>query len=140
MIPEGSGLLEHVLARQLSRSLKLFSFIDILLCLLYVFAGYLFTAFAVVGPICGYYGAKNYQRNPIMCYLVFCFLNMAWRLAVFVMATSVTSQIFGFLMVFIEIYITRLVIRFHKLLRGFNEDDLTLLRALDHMPVQMVYW
>lgn len=140
VMPEGSGLVEHVMARQLSRSLKLFSFIDILLCLLYVFAGYLFTAFAVIGPICGYYGAKKYQRNHILCYVVFCFINMCWRLAVFIMAESLTAQILGFLMVFIEMYITRLVIRFYKLLRGFSDDDLNLLRALEHMPVQMVYW
>ena len=138
--PEGSGLVEHVVARQLSRSLKLFSFIDILICLLYVFAGFLFTAFAVIGPICGYYGAKNYQRNHTLCYLVFCCLNTVWRLVLFIMAESVTAQILGFLMVFIEIYITRLVVRFYKLLRTFSEDDLTLLRALDHIPVQMVYW
>ena len=128
-----------MVARQLSRSLKLFSFIDILLCLLYVFAGYHFMAFAVIGPVCGYYGAKNYQRNHILCYVIFCFVNMIWRLYVFIMAQSVTAQILGFLMVFIEIYITRLVIRFYKLLRGFSEDDLNLLRTLDQMPVQMVY-
>jgi hypothetical protein len=40
----------------------------------------------------------------------------------------------------VEIYITRLVIRFYKILRTFSEDDLLLLRTMDHVPVQMVYW
>jgi len=42
--------------------------------------------------------------------------------------------------VMVEIYITRLVIRFYKILRTFSEDDLLLLRTMDHVPVQMVYW
>jgi len=42
-------------------------------------------------------------------------------------------------MVMVEIYITRLVIRFYQLLRLFSEEDLAMLR-MEHPPVQMVYW
>ena len=42
---------------------------------------------------CGYYGAKNYQRHHTLCYVVFCFLNTCWRLAVFIMAESLTAQV-----------------------------------------------
>jgi hypothetical protein len=45
-----------MMARQLSRSLKLFSFIDILLCIIYVYQFQFFAAIAIIGPICGYYG------------------------------------------------------------------------------------
>lgn len=90
-IPEGMAV-EHHLARQLSRSLKLFTCIDILLCLLYVFVGYIFLAFAIIGPICGYYGAKNYQRQHTLCYIVFCFINLTWRLAVGTRVVDIFDQ------------------------------------------------
>jgi membrane-bound metal-dependent hydrolase YbcI (DUF457 family) len=53
--------------------------------------------------------------------------------------SHVRRYILGFLMVMVEIYITRLVIRFYQLLRLFSEEDLAMLR-MEHPPVQMVYW
>ena len=61
--------------------------------------------------------------------------------AVFIMASSLSTQLLGFLMVMVEIYITRLVVRFYRLLREFSEDDLVLLRAMEGVgQVQVVYW
>ena len=57
------------------------------------------------------------------------------------MASSLSTQLLGFLMVMVEIYITRLVVRFYRLLREFSEDDLVLLRAMEGVgQVQVVYW
>lgn len=133
-------LIPQFMARQLSRSLKLFSVIDILLCVLYVFGQFSFAAFAVIGPLCGYYGAKNYQRPYVACYILFCIINTAWRLAVFIFARSLLSQVIGMLMVMVEIYITRLVVRFYNLLKSFTDDELLELRITSNMPVQMVFW
>jgi hypothetical protein len=40
-----------------------------------------------------YYGAKNYQKNHTLCYIIFCFINTACRIGLFVVADSTTAQV-----------------------------------------------
>jgi hypothetical protein len=51
------------------------------------------SAIALLGPICGYHGAKQYARPHVLTYVIFCFVNLTWRTAVFLVATSVPSQV-----------------------------------------------
>jgi hypothetical protein len=141
VIQEGTGSMEHAIARSLARSLRLFALIDVFICVINVFIGYFWLAIAIIGPLCGFYGAKNYLRGPTLAYVVFCFLALIWRMAVFLMPNmSVGTQVLAFLMVLVQCYILRLAIRFYRMLKEFTDDDLALLRAMEHLPARLVYW
>mmetsp|Transcript_14916 Transcript_14916/g.64552 ORF Transcript_14916/g.64552 Transcript_14916/m.64552 type:complete len:277 (+) Transcript_14916:222-1052(+) len=140
-VSEDSGSLEMLITRQYSRALRIFAFIDILLCILYTLSGWTWAIFAVVGPICGYYGAKHYHTGNTLIYLTFCFLNLIMRCALLVMSRGAASIVLTVLMVMVEVYITRLVIIFYRLLKSLSDEDLTLLRVLDNAaPVRPVYY
>ena len=140
VITEEAGSMTHVIVRSYARAVRLFAIVDSLIIILYVISGFFYAAVALLGPVCGYHGAKNYVRTQTLMYVVFCFVNLSWRTAVFVMARSVTSQILGFLMVMVEVYITRLAVQFYKFLKEFSEDDLQMLRQMDSMPARVMYW
>ena len=143
-VSEDSGSLEMLITRQYSRALRIFAFIDILLCILYTLSGWTWAIFAVVGPICGYYGAKHYRTGNTLVYLTFCFLNLILRcslLAMPAMSRSAVAIVLTVLMVIVEVYITRLVIIFYRLLKSLSDEDLTLLRVLDNAaPVRPMYY
>lgn len=140
-VSEDSGSLEMLITRQYSRALRIFAFIDILLCILYTLSGYYWAIFAVVGPICGYYGAKHYHTGNTLVYLTFCFFNLILRCSLLVMSRGAVAIVLTVLMVIVEVYITRLVIIFYKLLKSLSDEDLTLLRVLDNAaPVRPMYY
>jgi len=140
VITEEAGSMTHVIVRSYARAVRLFAIVDSLIIILYVISGFFYAAVALLGPVCGYHGAKNYVRTQTLMYVVFCFVNLSWRTAVFVMARSVTSQILGFLMVMVEVYITRLAVQFYKFIKEFSEEDLRMLRQMDSVPARVVYW
>ena len=53
---------------------------------------------------------------------------------------TVAAQVLGFLMVLVEVYITRLAIQFYKFIKEFTEEDLRMLRQTDAVPARVVYW
>ena len=80
------------------------------------------------------------MRAHTLTYVVFCFVNLCWRTAAFIMANTVAAQILGFLMVMVEVYITRLAVQFYKFIKEFSEEDLRMLRQMDSVPARVVYW
>ena len=97
-------------------------------------------AIATIGPLCGYYGSKNYSSPHVLSYAVFCVCNLVWRIASLFVARSVGTQVLGFLLVLVEVYITRLAVRFYRLLKAFSEEDIAMLRAMEQLPMQMGYF
>merc|ERR1719337_365410 len=88
VITEEAGSMTHVIVRSYARAVRLFAIVDSLIIILYVISGFYYAAVALLGPICGYHGAKNYVRAQTLTYVVFCFVNLCWRTAVFIMATK----------------------------------------------------
>mmetsp|Transcript_9131 Transcript_9131/g.30432 ORF Transcript_9131/g.30432 Transcript_9131/m.30432 type:complete len:237 (+) Transcript_9131:226-936(+) len=140
VMSEEAGSMQHVVARSYARAVRLFAIVDSLICVLYVVSGFYYAAIALLGPICGYHGAKQYARPHVLTYVIFCFVNLTWRTAVFLVATSVPSQVLGFLMILVEVYITRLSVMFYRILKSFSDEDLRALRAMEHAPARVVYW
>ena len=140
-VNEDSGSVEMLITRQYSRALRIFAFIDILLCILYTFSGWTWAIFAVIGPICGYYGAKHYNQGNTLVYLTFCFFNLILRCTLLAMSRGAAAVFLTVLMVIVEVYITRIVIIFFKLLKTLTDEELTLLRVLDNAaPVRPMYY
>ena len=95
VISESSVSIEHAVA-SVAFSLRFFAIIDLLLCLLYAFSGYLLAIIATIGPLCGYYGSKNYSSSHVLAYIVFCVFNLTWRIASLFIARSVGRRCSGF--------------------------------------------
>ena len=72
--------LEHfVLARQLSRVVRLFALIDMVLCVLYALSGVSVIAVLLIGPLAGFVGARMYNPGLTACYVAFCVASIVWR-------------------------------------------------------------
>jgi hypothetical protein len=140
-VNEDSGSVEMLITRQYSRALRIFAFIDILLCILYTWTWLPWAIFAIIGPICGYYGAKHYNQGNTLVYLTFCFFNLILRCTLLAMSRGAAAVFLTVLMVIVEVYITRIVIIFFKLLKTLSDEELTLLRVLDNAaPVRPMYY
>ena len=55
-------------------------------------------------------------------------------------ARSVGAQVLGFLMVLVEVYITRLAVWLYRVLKDFSQEDIAMLRAMEQLPQQMGYF
>ena len=81
-LPEGELPvdLEHfMLARQLSRVVRLFALIDMVLCVLYALSGVSVIAVLLIGPLAGFVGARMYNPGLTACYVAFCVASIVWR-------------------------------------------------------------
>lgn len=139
----------HTLLLQLAKSVKWFAVLDCLLCLLRALSlGWNRRAYAgislvvTIGPLLGYKGARTFRRNQVVVYCFFCVGNLTYRLAECIIAiqNSDPSLILSLLMVIIELYITRIAIRFWQLLKELTEDELAALRTYCGTVSGFVYW
>jgi hypothetical protein len=73
--------------------------------------------------------------------LTFCFFNLILRCTLLALSRGAAAVFLTVLMVIVEVYITRIVIIFFKLLKTLTDEELTLLRVLDNAaPVRPMYY
>ena len=133
-LPEGELPvdLEHfMLARQLSRVVRLFALIDMVLCVLYALSGVSVIAVLLIGPLAGFVGARMYNPGLTACYVAFCVASIVWRILNFVFMKNVTARVLSVITIILTTYITRLVIRFYHVVRVIPLEGQILLRQLD---------
>jgi hypothetical protein len=133
-LPEGELPvdLEHfMLARQLSRVVRLFALIDMVLCVLYALSGVSVIAVLLIGPLAGFVGARMYSPGLTACYVAFCVASIVWRILNFVFMKNVTARVLSVITIILATYITRLVIRFYHVVRVIPLEGQILLRQLD---------
>ena len=133
-----ADLIQFVVARQLSRSLRLFACVDVIFCMFFFFTMWLFV-FLLFGPILGYQGARYFRFAHVLCYLIYCIAFACWRVALIIVNDSVATKVLMVIMLLVELYIIRLVIKFMQLLKRFSEEELQLLRILEN-PQRNVWW
>ena len=133
-----NDLLQFVVARQLSRTLRLFACVDIIFCMFFFFTAWVFV-FLLFGPVMGYQGARFFKYGNVVAYLVYVLGMACWRVALFIINKSAAAKVLTFIMFIVEIYILRLVFKFMQLLKRFSEEELQLLRILEN-PQRNVYW
>ena len=96
IITEEAGSMTHVIVRSYARAVRLFAIVVALIASSSAVSGFYYAAVALLGRVCrGYHGAKNYVRAHTLTYVVFCFVNLCWRTAVFIMASTVAAQVWG---------------------------------------------
>jgi hypothetical protein len=87
----------------------------------------------MIGPLCGYSGAKNYVSGQIYVYLIF--YGMEITLYIILMAMG---YYYFIVFIIIEIWIATFVYRFVQLLNECSEDDLQFLRGAGEDVPEMV--
>jgi len=136
---------------QNSKSVQWFSILDSILCVLNTFAlGWKNYEYAwvplilMIGPVSGYKGARRLNKNQALVYVVFCFLNLGYRTldAVYAVHIHAPHVLFSMLMVIIEVFITRVVVRFWRLLCSLSDGELIVLRHYCSPEIAglVVYW
>jgi hypothetical protein len=93
----------------------------------------------LIGPLCGYVGAKGLRRNFVTIYLAFCACNMAYDIALAVL----TAHIWLFFTAIIQLWITKIVFNFWRALGLLSQDRCAELLKPDYTPnepVRLVYW
>ncbi len=133
-----NDLLQFVVARQLSRTLRLFACVDIIFCMFFFFTAWVFV-FLLFGPVLGYQGARFFKYGNVVAYLVYVLGMACWRVALFIINKSAAAKVLTFIMFMVELYILRLVFKFMQLLKRFSEEELQLLRILEN-PQRNVWW
>jgi hypothetical protein len=93
----------------------------------------------LLGPMCGFFGAKTLKRGLVGIYLGFCIVNAFYK----VVFALLTFWLWFLLVAFIQVWITRIVCRFYSVLGLISAERLTQMRGPDYIekaPVAMVYW
>lgn len=119
---------------QLSRSVKLFSLLDIFFLVLWGLTLPVLLL-AIVLPALGYWGAKTFSQGPVWCYIVFIIAHIIGRIAYIGWAADMMMWVvFVNLMgIMVEAYILRIVFAFVQLLRTCTPQELHDLREVSQL-------
>ncbi len=120
-----------VLARQFSRVVRLFAVVDMVFCVLHALVGSGLTSLMIIGPLCGFVGARMYSPRGTAVYALFCMLNIVWKGVRFIYARDVTARVLTLISVLLSVYIARLVGKFYAILTSIPYEGQLLLRQLD---------
>ena len=120
-----------VLARQFSRVVRLFAVVDMVFCVLHALVGSGLTSLMIIGPLCGFVGARMFSPRGTAVYALFCMLNIVWKGVRFIYAGDVTARVLTLISVLLSVYIARLVGKFYAILASIPYEGQLLLRQLD---------
>jgi hypothetical protein len=85
-----------------------------------------------------------YSAPLVVWYLVFCLLTIGLRMWDFIETSDMTLRVLAFIIIMLELYISRVVVRFYAVLKQIPAEGLVLLRQLDLasrvMPVQPAHY
>lgn len=93
----------------------------------------------LIGPVCGYFGAKGLRRGMVGVYLAFCIAKMSFS----IWLSAVSLNWWYIIIALIEIYITKIVYSFWRALGVISPDRLAAILHPEFVvgrPVGMSYW
>jgi len=93
----------------------------------------------LVGPICGFLGARHLRVNLVTVYLVFCFAKMSYEMVLAIL----TPYLWFIIIVLIQMWITKIVAAFWQALRRLSAERCKELLDPEVMMgsrAHMVYW
>lgn len=134
---------EQILILSTSKTVKCLALIDIIFAFLSVLLSPYLAIAAVIcfaAGLCGYYGAKNYNKSHTLCYVLFLVLQNIFRLVIFISYCTNPSMFgvetvnfqtifFNALILLLNIYINYYIYKFYRLLRNYSQEALTSLNA-----------
>ena len=127
------------------KTVKVFSIIDSVFCFLFSLYNPMLL-FILLFPICGYYGAKHYNVNKCILYILYCIgIALVKIIQIYYVYTNLfssdnkmndtSSQVLLWISLLIQIWITWIVIKFTCLLHKLNLNELNTLRIGTYIPV-----
>lgn len=130
--------LQHIY--NMGRSTKCFTIIDLFLIVLYALQYYVLLLLLPL-PLIGFWGARNFARNLVMTYAVFLVIfAIGGRVVLIYLREDLLSRIFLVIVIVIELWILKIVIRFINALKEISEEDRALLRVGPSTHARFVYW
>lgn len=93
----------------------------------------------LIGPLCGFIGARKFNRSLIAIYLIFCIIKTIFEIALAVL----TMWLWYILIALVQIWVTKIVFTFWTALGRIPEDRIKLLQSPDYMQnvrPRIVYW
>jgi hypothetical protein len=134
----------------LSKSVRIFTMIDGLFCLIYTaYNIYYLIPFLMV--LFGFYGAKTYNKNYTLIYLIYSILNLiskivVWSVFIYYSSSDESNYdyggftLFSWLSILIELYILRIVNRYYTGLKKLTEQELIAVKDLKYRVARIIYW
>ena len=115
-----------------------FALIDVFLVILSIFTrlGW-WGLLLLLGPLYGYYGAKSLNPSHLLVYVVFKVIHCVIYTVALFAADGTGEFLWALLLVVCELYITREVVRFYRMLKKMDGE--ALMRAMQHiraLPMQ----
>jgi len=127
-------------AAQLSRTVRIFSIIDLLFCIFWSFYTFL-AIFLIPLVVCGYVGALRYKRCALHGYICYLVLAVLFRTFLFLYSFGLISILINGIGLFIEMYIFMFTIKFSKVIAVLPDTDLAFLRQNPTaVPQRAAYW
>jgi len=121
---------------RLSRSIKIFSMIDIFFCFLYSL--YLWPFLVVVlFPLCGYYGSKHYDILNLRIYGVYIILIIIARATRQIYyPEDVYGVIIATIGIFVELWIFKILCKLLKEIHALPATELSQIKSYNWTPVR----
>ena len=138
-----------ILAYNLGKSVKIFSILDGIFCFLYaLYSAWYFIPLLM--NIVGYYGAKHYNKNLVLSYLIYSILNITSKSITWIFITFYTPTpdnfdwngytFFTIVGILIELYICHMVYRLYITLKNLSEQEYIGLQGLKYRVARIIYW
>jgi hypothetical protein len=93
----------------------------------------------LIGPLCGYIGAKGLRRNLVTVYVAFCTCNLCYEISLAVL----TAHLWLLFTAIIQLWITKIVCNFWSALGHISIDRCAEILKPDYTPnepIRVVYW
>lgn len=93
----------------------------------------------LIGPLCGYIGAKALRRNLVTVYVAFCVCNLCHEISLAVL----TARLWLLITAIIQMWITKIVCTFWSALGHIPVDRCAEILKPDYVPnepIRVVYW
>jgi hypothetical protein len=113
-----------------SRILKIMSWIDSLVCILFYLSGLSFLIFLLAFPITGYCAAKYYHRALITTYMVYLVLIVVCRVTLIAVFRSISYGVVQGFIIVMEITVFIIAVKFYKALGAMSKEERRTLRMV----------
>jgi hypothetical protein len=136
---------KYLMIWSLSRTVKVFAFIDIFFAFINTLYYNIFYIIGALGGFIGYYSAKTYTRQAAICYFTWNFIHLIFNLGIFVYVCF-TQQYDGWYY-FVSVvnilclfWITKIVKHYSDVLSDISEDERIELLTRKPYIRRVVYW
>lgn len=113
-----------------SRILKVMSWIDSFVCILFYLSGLTFLIFLLAFPITGYCAAKYYHKALITGYMFYLILVVICRSVLIGVFRSITYCIVQGLIILMEIFVFVIAVKFYRAISKMSKEERRTMRMI----------